>query len=107
MTNCFLNVLENRLGDPSLNASERRTVERAILAGRAREEVEKGKCALLAGDAEAAIGHFSVANVERKSWKLNLVLGLLHVAPASLRMLYQWRYRHLYKLATPGGRSAS
>jgi GT2 family glycosyltransferase len=94
----FLSVLAKAARDPSLTAAQRETIERQSEVERTTLELQKGKRAFLEGDDAAAISHLSRANAQRNSLKLALVVTLLKVAPAFLRVLYQWRDRSFYKL---------
>jgi glycosyltransferase involved in cell wall biosynthesis len=96
----FLGVLAKAADDPRLTAAQREVLERQSVLERANLELQRGKNALLAGDAAVAIDHLARANAQHKSLKLTTILMLLRVAPGSLRALYQWRGRHLYKLKT-------
>jgi glycosyltransferase involved in cell wall biosynthesis len=100
MIEAFLDVLAKAARDPHLTTVQREVLERQSVVERAGLELQKGKRALLARDATAAIGHLARANAQRKSLKLAAVLMLLRVAPSFLRALYQWRDRHVYKLKT-------
>lgn len=100
MLETFLAVLAKTARDPHLTAAQREVLERQCAVERARLELQKGKNALLAGDAKAATNHLTRANTQYKSLKLATVLMLLRVAPGFLRALYQWRDRHVYKLKT-------
>jgi hypothetical protein len=94
----FLAVLAKTAGDPHLTVAQRETLERQCAVESASLELQKGRDAFLAGDAEAAVSHLKRANTSHKSLKLATVLMLLRVAPGFLRALYQWRDRHVYKL---------
>ena len=96
MTESFIGVLSKIARNPVLTASEREAVEVKILVERTRMEFEKGKRAFFAGDHLAAISHFSRVNVERRSFKLALILRMLRVAPSFLRTLYKWRHRYVF-----------
>lgn len=96
----FLAVLAKAARDPHLTAAQREVLERQRAAERTSLELQKGKNAFLAGDAEAAASHLTRANAQHKSLKLATVLLLLRVAPGFLRALYQWRDRHVHKLKT-------
>ena len=93
MIESFLSVLAKTATAPKLTASQRRLVERQMVAERAGLEIEKAKRAFIAGDAENAISHFSGANALQKSWKITVILVLLRVAPGFLQSLYLWRHR--------------
>jgi hypothetical protein len=96
----FLAVLAKTARDPHVTAAQREVIERQSLVERAGLELEKGKRALLARDAKAAVQHLTVANAQYKSRKLAAILILLRVAPSFLRVVYQWRDRRPYKLKT-------
>ena len=96
MSESLIGVLLNIARRPGLNAADREVVEGQILVERTRMEFEKGKRAFLAGDHEAAISHFSRVNVQRRSFKLALILRMLRVAPSFLRTLYKWRHRYVF-----------
>jgi GT2 family glycosyltransferase len=96
----FLAVLAKAAQDPQLTAAQREALERQRAVELASLELQKGKNAFLAGDAEAAVGHLTRANAPHKSLKLAAVLMLLRVAPGLLRALYRWRDRHVFKLKT-------
>jgi glycosyltransferase involved in cell wall biosynthesis len=100
MTEGFLAVLAKAARDPHLTAAQREAVERECVVARSSLELYKGKKAFLAGDTEAATNHLTRANEQQKSLKLSVVLMLLKVAPGILRVFYQWRDRHVYKLKT-------
>jgi hypothetical protein len=100
MLETFLDVLAKASRDPRLTAAQREVVERQCATERISLELQKGKRAFLAGDAEAATSHLARANAQHKSVKLAAVLMLLRIAPGFLLMLYQWRDRHVYKLKT-------
>ena len=96
----FLAVLAKAAADPSLNAAQREAVDRQITLESADLELEKGRKAFLAGDAEGAIGNLTRANAHFKSMRLAFVLMLLRIAPGFLQMLYQWRNRYIFRLKT-------
>jgi GT2 family glycosyltransferase len=96
----FLAVLAKAARDPQLTAAQREVLERQSAVERTSLELQRGKDAFLAGDAEAAVSHLSRANAHHRSLKLAAVLMLLRLAPGLLRALYQWRDRHVYKLKT-------
>jgi hypothetical protein len=98
MIESFLGVLAKAALFPNLSAAQREAVQRQIQAERIRLEMEKGKSACLAGDAEGAIGHLSRANAQHKSWRVAMVLVLLRVAPGFLQALYQWRTQRVHRL---------
>lgn len=100
MVEGFLAVLAKAARDPHLTAAQRDVLESQLALERSNLELQKGKNAFLAGDAEAAVSHLRRANAQHKSLKLATVLMLLRVAPGCLRALYQWRDRHVYKLKT-------
>lgn len=100
MLETFLAVLAKTARDPHLTAAQREVLERQRAVERTGLELEKGKRAFLAGDAETAVTHLTRANAQRKSLKLAAVLMLLRVAPRFLRALYHWRDRRVYKLKT-------
>jgi len=93
MIQSYLRVLAKTALSPGLSATQRRVVDEQILAERTQLELEKGKRAFLAGDAEAAMTHLSRANGQRRSLKIAMILLALRVAPGSLRTLYRWRNR--------------
>ena len=94
----FLSVLAKTARAPALSAKQREVVERQILAERATLEVEKARRAVIAGDAETAISHLSRANAQHKSWKITVILLLLHVAPGFVQTLYRWRHGSIRNL---------
>ncbi len=98
MWESLLIVLAKTARTPNLSAAQRALVERQILVERAELEVQKAKRAVIAGDAEAAISHLSLANTQRKSWKITLILLLLRVAPGLLQTLYLRRERPIPNL---------
>jgi hypothetical protein len=98
MLESFLGVLAKTATAPNLSATQRAVIEQQILVERATLEVEKAKCAVIAGDAETAISHLSNANTQRKSSKIAMILLLLRVAPGFLRTLYLWRNRPVHNL---------
>jgi len=100
MLESYLAVLAKAARDPDLTVAQREVLERQGTVERTSLELQKGKNALLAGDAEAATSHLARANAQYKSLKLAAVLMVLRVAPGLLRALYQWRDRHVYKLKT-------
>jgi GT2 family glycosyltransferase len=97
----LLAVLVKAARDPYLTAAQREILERQCTVERTSVELQKGKNAFLAGDAEAAVGHLTRANAEYKSLKLAAVLMLLRMAPGLLRSLYQWRDRYVYRVKAP------
>jgi glycosyltransferase involved in cell wall biosynthesis len=100
MLDAFLTVLAKAARDPHLTAAQREVLARQCLVERASLELQKGKNAVLAGDAGEAVYHLTQANTQHRSLKLTAVLMLLRVAPGFLRALYRWRDRRLYKLKT-------
>jgi len=96
----FLAVLAKAARDPHLTTTQREVLERQLVVERASLELEKGKNAFLAGDAEAAISHLTRANAQHKSLKLATARILLQVAPRLLRTLYSWRVRRTSNLKT-------
>ncbi len=96
----FLAVLAKAARDPGLTAAQRKAVERQQAIERGSLELEKGRNAFLAGDAEAAFSHLTRANAQHRSLKLSTVLMMLRVAPRLLQALYSWRGRHISKLKT-------
>jgi GT2 family glycosyltransferase len=101
MLEAFLTVLAKAASEPQLTAAQREAVAHQCAVERASLDLERGKRAFLAGDAEGAVRHLTQARAQRKSLKLAAVLMLLRVTPSFLRTLYQWRYRHVYSLKTP------
>jgi hypothetical protein len=100
MLETFLTVLAKAASEPQLTAAQREAVAHQCAVERASLDLERGKRAFLAGDAEGAVRHLTQARAQRKSLKLAAVLMLLRVTPSFLRTLYQWRYRHVYSLKT-------
>jgi len=100
MLETFLTVLAKAASEPQLTAAQREAVAHQCAVERASLDLERGKRAFLAGDAEGAVRHLTQARAQRKSLKLAAVLMLLRVTPSFLRTLYQWRDRHVYKLKT-------
>jgi len=100
MLEAFLTVLAKAASEPQLTAAQREAVAHQCAVERASLDLERGKRAFLAGDAEGAVRHLTQARAQRKSLKLAAVLMLLRVTPSFLRTLYQWRYRHVYSLKT-------
>jgi hypothetical protein len=100
MLEAFLTVLAKAASEPQLTAAQREAVAHQCAVERASLDLERGKRAFLAGDAEGAVRHLTQARAQRKSLKLAAVLMLLRVTPSFLRTLYQWRDRHVYKLKT-------
>ncbi|MGA2132410.1 MAG: glycosyltransferase family A protein [Bryobacteraceae bacterium] len=96
----YLAVLAKADRDPNLTGTERQAIEWQCGHQRARLSLENGKRAFLAGDMDAAIRDLSWSNRHFKSVRLTLVVLLLRVSPRLLRNIYQWRYRHVYKLKT-------
>jgi len=96
----YLAVLAKAARAPQLTVGQREAIERQCAVERASLELQKGKDAFLAGDAEGAIDHLALANAQHKSLRISIVLLLLQVAPGFLRALYSWRYRHVSKLKT-------
>jgi GT2 family glycosyltransferase len=101
MLEAFLTVLAKAASEPQLTAAQREAVAHQCAVERASLDLERGKRAFLAGDAEGAVRHPTQARAQRKSLKLAAVLMLLRVTPSFLRTLYQWRDRHVYSLKTP------
>jgi len=101
MLEAFLTVLAKAASEPQLTAAQREAVAHQCAVERASLDLERGKRAFLAGDAEGAVRHLTQARAQRKSLKLAAVLMLLRVTPSFLRTLYQWRDRHVYSLKTP------
>jgi hypothetical protein len=100
MLEAFLTVLAKAARDPHLTAAQREVLAHQCLVERTSLELQKGKNAVLAGDAGEAVYHLTQANTQHRSLKLTAVLMLLRVAPGFLRALYRWRDRRLYKLKT-------
>jgi glycosyltransferase involved in cell wall biosynthesis len=98
MLETLLAVLAKAARYPNLTPALREVVQHQCTLELASLELQKGKKAFLAGDAEAAVSHLSLASAHHKSLKLATVLMLLRVAPGFLRSLYRWRDRHVYKL---------
>lgn len=96
MIESFMGGLSKIARSPALSPADREVVERQITVERARLELERGKRAFLAGDYQAAISHLSRANVQRKSFKLAMILWVLRIAPGCLKALYERRNRHAY-----------
>jgi glycosyltransferase involved in cell wall biosynthesis len=94
----FLAVLAKAANDPEIQPAQREILQRQCLTERANLELQKGKAAFLAGDSKGAVHHLKQANREHQSIKLATALMLLRMAPGFLRILYQWRDRHIYKL---------
>jgi glycosyltransferase involved in cell wall biosynthesis len=85
----FLAALAKAARAPDLTEAQRKLAGRQWLVERARVEFQKGKQALLAGDAEAAVRHLAQANTQFKSLRIATILLLLRLAPGVLRRLYK------------------
>ena len=101
MIESFIGGLSKIARSPGLSAPDREVVERQIPVERARLEFEQGKRAFLAGDYEPAVRHLSGANVERRSFRLSVIIELLRIAPGFLKTLYEWRNRHVFGVNSP------
>jgi len=96
----YIAVLTKAARDPHLTPAQRDVLENQGVVERVSLELEKGKRAFLAGDAETAVRHLAGANAQHKSLRLSAVLMMLRVAPGFLRALHRWRDRYFYKLKT-------
>jgi len=99
MIESYVTVLAKTALAPNLSATQREVVEQQILTERTRLELERGKRAFRAGDAQAAMTHLSRANVQRRSLRLAIILLALRVSPGFLQLLYRWKNRPGDKLS--------
>ena len=100
MHEAFAAVLAKVSRDPRLTLAQRQIAERQCVIERAAADLERGKRAFLAGDADGALAGLTRANEHFKSRKIAAILTLLRVAPRLLRAVYQWRSRRVLRLKT-------
>lgn len=115
MTRNLLAVYEKCARSFSLTATEAETLNRQMAHNRAMLQLFKGKRALSAGGASAALVNFEQANEQLRSPKLSLVVFFLRHAPllviwafrARGRLLVQWGENKLMGFDQPRPTSAS
>lgn len=86
-----ISVLEKTKRRRDLTSDEHSAILRTIELRRATIEVLKGKQRLSVGEFDSALAAFRVANNHLQSWKLQLVMLCLRVAPRLLRKVYGFR----------------
>ncbi len=84
-----LRVLEKVGRRKDLTAQERATLARTVALRTASVEIDRGKRSLLQGEFKAAADSFRIANNYFHSWKLQLALFGLRVAPRLLQRAYK------------------
>ncbi len=93
MAQANLTVLHKALGLWPEGSKQVRLLREAIARKTAELETIRGKLALKAHDAPAAVAHLRRANEFYRSAKLRGVVALVQVAPALVRGAFAWRER--------------
>jgi glycosyltransferase involved in cell wall biosynthesis len=84
-------VLKKTAGRMDLTAEERQSIQQTIALRTATVEIFRGKQRLTEGEFASALTSFRAANDYRPSWKLQLVMFWLQVAPHLLQRVYRLR----------------